>query len=149
MSGPLSFGMFSLGMIRTATGIAQNAVESLGKAAASYGKPDGEPSTDAVSFAEVLASEKAASETSIQEIREKLASAIESVLGDIGIPTDPAMTFFAGTDGTLSLESDHERAAEIEANLNEDASIRTLANQLSASASNADRRMVLHSIGSQ
>jgi hypothetical protein len=147
LSGPLSLGMFSLGMFRSATGLAQNAIQSISQGARSLADSAGDASADpAKSFASVLSSDPSAPTTTVAEIRQKLASAIESVLAKIGIPADPAMTFSADQDGAIRLESDHERTVEIEGTLNEDAAVRELTNQLAANASGADRRLVLHSI---
>jgi hypothetical protein len=141
--------MFSIGMARTATGLAQSAVKSLSEAASSIGKSGSESPVDGIAFADVLASEKASSETSIRDIREKLTSAIESILESLGIPADPAMSFIAGGDGSIMLEGDHKRAVEIEGTLNDDSTVRSLVNRLSALASGADRRLVLHSIAQE
>ena len=80
------------------------------------------------------------------EIRENLAFAIESVLKQMGVPLDPALSFVADEDGTVRLEGDHERGAEIEANLQDNPVVRGLVGQLLGSAAVADRRIVLHSI---
>jgi len=145
-------GLFSLDTLRSASGIARNAVKSIGLHATSLAGAANSPS-----FADVLGL-KASSKPdpsnpapsnpaiSVPEIRENLAFAIESVLTRMGIPLDPALSFVAGEDGTAHLEGDHDRGAEIEANLQDDPVVRELVGQLLGSAAGADRRIVLHTI---
>ncbi len=134
-------GLVPLTGILATAGIAKSAVASLGKAAASL--------TDVVtksSFAETLAGESSSPSVSVQQTREKLTSAIEQVLTRLGVGLDPPVLFNADDDGYLQLERDHPRAAEIEANLNENASIQELVAQLVHTGTAADRHLVLHSV---
>ena len=135
-------GLFSLDTLRSVSGVAKYAVKSLGRQAASLAG-----ATDAPSFADVFGSkEPTEPKLSVLETREKLASAIEAVLTRMGVPIDPAISFVAEDDGSAHLEGDHERAAEIEANLREDPTVRGLVEKLLGSAAGADLRIVLHSI---
>ena len=134
-------GLFSLGAIRSVKDVATNAATMLaGKAASLVG------TAGTTSFADVFAAKSSDAEVSVREIRENLATAIESVLTRMGIPIDPALSFVANEEGGVRLEGDHERAAEIEANLQDDANIQALADKLLGSAVGADRRIVLHTI---
>lgn len=133
-------------MIRSASEIAKSAVEAIGNKAAALSKP-----ASGNTFAEVLSHESGTSSSTgetepITSIREKLAKVVTETLNSIGVPLDPALTFIAGEDGNLHLETPHPQAAEIEANLRENSDVRLLASQLLGAPSLADRRLVLHSV---
>jgi hypothetical protein len=137
-------GLFSLGMIRSASGVAKSAFEALGDKAAALTK-----SASPSSFAETLSTTATADANHaepLSRIRERLAKVVTESLSSIGVSLDPALTFVAGEDGQLHLEEPHPRAAEIEANLRDNPEVRSLAAQLLESSNLADRRLVLHSV---
>jgi len=138
--------MLSLGILRNASDLARTAVESVSDATTSLAGSIANKTAPSSSFADLLATEQSKSEVSVPEIRSKLTSAVEAVLARVGVPADPAMTLITNPDGTIELESDHERAVEIEANLNEDAAVQAFARQLAARGDGADRRLVIHTI---
>jgi len=122
-------------------------VKSIGQQATSLAGAANLPSfADVLGVKESSKPESSNTPLSVPEIRENLAFAIESVLTRMGIPLDPALSFVAGEDGTAHLEGDHDRGAEIEANLQDDPVVRELVGQLLGSAAGADRRIVLHTI---
>jgi len=124
-------------------------VKSIGLQATSLAGAANLPSfADVLGVKESSKSEPSNAALSIPEIRENLAFAIESVLMRMGIPVDPALSFIAGEDGSAHLEGDHDRGAEIEANLQDDLVVRELVGQLVGSAAGADRRIILHTIPS-
>jgi hypothetical protein len=139
--------MLSLGAIRNASNLARNAVDAISNSASLLANTVSNKTSPTSSFADVLASEQAPSQISVSELRNNLTTEIEAVLQRVGIDANPPITLITNADGTIELEGDHERAVEIEANLNETPSVRALSSQLATRGDGADRRLVLHSIG--
>ena len=137
-------------MLRAATGLARDAAESVTAAAVELITPDNRASdptaTAGSTFAQVLEAQTAERGASVQELRAKLTTAIESVLQQMDLPADPALTFVARDDGTLQLEGDHPRAAELESNLRDAVDVQSLTAELTKLSSGADRRLVIHQV---
>lgn len=137
-------GLFSLGLIRSASDVAKTAIAAIGDKTAALTK-----SASPSSFADVLSTSETAKTDNaepVSRIRERLANVVTESLSSMGISLDPALAFVAGEDGQLHLEDANSRAAEIEANLRDNPEVRSLVNQLLGTANLADRRLVLHSV---
>jgi hypothetical protein len=137
--------IFTIGAIGAASKLAKNAFDSIANAASSV------TSGKSTSFNEVLHADSASSGAtssgpSVHEIRNKLSSTIEELLSTMGIGLNPPIEFDVAADGTLQVSGDHERAAEIEANLSGDETVQKLVYDLMSKGSLADRHLVLHSI---
>jgi len=132
LTSPVNLGALSIGAARSVARIAKHAAQSLSFA-------------DTLAAGEPAQADPKSGDRGIPAVREKLAGAIEAVLAQLGIATDPALTFGADDTGTISLDGNHPRAAEINTAVNQDDVVNGLAMRI-AGGTLADRTLVIHHV---
>lgn len=103
-------------------------------------------------FHELLASSDDAADSvdmsteTTAQLREQIADAAERVMQSIGLSLEQPLELTAADDGTLQVDANHPRKAEVEMSLNADPQLPGLVNKLLAKADSAARHFVLHRV---